>query len=191
MKIKSPLKLIEYEAWRYRYLILFGISIIIAIFILTSPQISTLLLHARNWGYIGAFVVGFFYTYSLSSPPATATFFVLSHNLNPFIAAGLGGLGAMLGDLIIFRFIKTDILPEARLLAKDLKIHRIRSKKIMHFLHKIAPFVAGFIIASPLPDEFGAALFGTIEYETKKFMLISWACNTTGLLIVALLGQVF
>jgi uncharacterized membrane protein YdjX (TVP38/TMEM64 family) len=188
---RAGVKLVEYEMWRYRYIVLFMISLIISVFILTSSQIAMILKNASEWGYLGAFVTGSFYTYSLSSPPAAAVFFELSHGLNPFIAAGLGGLGAMLGDLIIFKFIKTDILPEARLLAKDLKLPRIRSRKVLHLFHKIAPFFAGFIIASPFPDEIGAALFGAIEYDTKKFMIVSWVCNTAGLLAIALLGHLF
>jgi hypothetical protein len=188
--MKGGIKLVEFEMWRYRYLVFFAISVISAIFILSSPAVVSLLSKAGEWGYFGAFVTGAFYTYSISSPPAAATFFVISHGLNPFIAAALGGLGAMFGDLIIFKFIKTEILPEARLLAKDLKIPRIKSHKLIHLIHKIAPFIAGFIIASPLPDEIGAAMFGAIEYNTRKFMIISWICNTSGLLVIALLGTV-
>jgi uncharacterized membrane protein YdjX (TVP38/TMEM64 family) len=189
--MKGGLKLIEYEMWRYRYLVLFTISVIFAVFILSSQEVVSLLSKIGEWGYFGAFVTGAFYTYSISSPPAAATFFVISHGLNPFIAAALGGLGAMLGDFVIFKLIKTEILPEARLLAKDLKVPRIKSHKLVHLIHKIAPFIAGFIIASPLPDEIGAAMFGAIEYNTKKFMIISWICNTSGLLMIALLGNIF
>lgn len=188
---RAGVKLVEYEMWRYRYIVLFIFSLIISVFILTSSQIAMFLGQAGDWGYLGAFVTGAFYTYSLSSVPASAVFFEISKGLNPFIAAALGGFGAMLGDLIIFKFIKTDILPEARLLAKDLRLPRLRSRKALHLLHKIAPFLAGFIIASPMPDEIGAALFGAIEYDTKKFMIISWCCNSAGLLAIALLGKVF
>lgn len=188
---KAGVKLIEFEMWRYRCLVLFSIGIIAAIFILLNQTIISILSKAGEWSYFGAFVTGAFYTYSISSAPAAVVFFELSKGINPFIAAALGGVGAMLGDLIIFRFIKTDILPEARLLAKDLRIPKTKNHKLLHLIHKTAPFIAGFIIASPLPDEIGAAMFGAIEYDTKKFMLISWTCNTLGLLVIALLGQVF
>lgn len=170
---------------------LFGVSILLSVLILLDERTILLLYEAGNWSYLGAFITGMFYTYSLSSPPASAVFFIISKSLNPFFAAAIGGFGAMIGDLIIFKFIKTEILPEARLLAEDLRLPRIKSHKLIHILHKIVPFVGGFVIASPLPDEVGAALFGAIEYDTKKFMIISWICNTLGLLVIALLGQVF
>jgi hypothetical protein len=191
MSRKAGVKLIEFEMWRYRYLVLFSVGVVLAILILSNNAITSFLSRASEWSYFGAFATGIFYTYSLTSMPATAVFFEVSKGLNPFVAAALGGLGAMLGDLIIFKFIKTDILPEARLLARDLRIPRIRSRKFIHMIHKVAPFIAGFIIASPLPDELGAAMFGAIEYDTKKFMVISWTCNTLGLLAIALLGKVF
>lgn len=184
-------KLIEFEMWRYRYIVMFTISLIATVFILANATVVSFLSEAGKWDYLGAFVLGFFYTHSLSSPPAAAAFFLVSKHLNPFVAAGLGGFGAMIADFFIFKFFKTDILPEARLLAEDLRIPRIKSPKLAHMIHKAAPFIAGFFIASPLPDEIGAALFGVIEYDTRKFLLISWICNTLGLLVIALLGHAF
>jgi hypothetical protein len=190
MKKQSRVKLIEFEMWRYRYIVMFTVSLISAFFILSNSTVMSLLSEASKWNYVGAFVLGFFYTHSLSSPPAAAAFFIVSKSLNPFIAAGIGGFGAMIADFFLFKFFKTDILPEARLLAQDLKIPRMKSPRFVHLIHKAAPFIAGFFIASPLPDEIGAALFGVIEYDTKKFLLISWVCNTLGLLVIALLGHV-
>ncbi|MDD5181635.1 MAG: hypothetical protein PHC66_00505 [Candidatus Nanoarchaeia archaeon] len=189
---RKGLKLVEYEMWRYRYLVFFTISIIAAIFVLSSSQIRALISSAGTWGYVGAFIVGSFYTYSITSPPAAAVFFVLAQSINPFVAAALGGLGAMCGDLIIFKFIKTDILPEAKLLAHDLKIPKIKNHKLIHYINEAAPFIAGFFFAMPfLPDEMGATILGAIKYNTRKFLLISWLSNSAGLLLIALLGQLF
>jgi hypothetical protein len=189
---RGGIKLIEFEIWRYRYIVLFISSLILSVFILTSSQIITFLERAGTWGYLGAFITGSFYTYSLSSPPAAAVFFEISKGINPFIAAALGGFGAMFGDLIIFKFIKTDILPEVKLLAKDLKIPKIKGHKMFHIIHEVTPFIAGFFFAMPfLPDEVGAAMLGAIHYNTKKLMIISWISNTAGLLAIALLGKVF
>jgi hypothetical protein len=188
---KQGVRFVGYEMWKYRYLFLFTASIILSFFILIDSRTISVIYQASNWSYLGAFIAGFFYPYSITAPPVTAIFLVISKTLNPFAMALVGGFGAMLGDVIIFKVIKTELLPEARLLAKDLRIPRIKSNKLLHIVHKIAPFVAGFIIASPLPDELGAGLFGAIEYDLKKFMIISFTCHTIGLLAIALLGQVF
>jgi hypothetical protein len=188
---QGRISLMKYELWRYHYIVLFLISMILAFFVLSNKSIAALIGMAGAWSYFGALFVGFFYTHSLTSPIASATFFILSNGLNPFVAAALGGFGAMIGDYFIFKFVKTDLLPEARLLAGDLKLPKIKSLRLLHYLHMIAPILGGIIIASPLPDEIGAALLGTIEMKDRDFLIVSLACNTTGLLAIALLGMVF
>lgn len=188
---RDGLELVEYEIWRYRYLALFALSIIIAIFILSSSPVHLFIQQAGEWSYFGAFFVGLFYSYTLTSPLSAATFFVFNNGYNPFFIAIIGGFGAMIGDFFIFKFVKSGILPEAKLLAKDLKMPNLSSPKLIHMLHKFAPFIAGFIIGSPLPDEVGAAMFGAIRYDTKKFLIISFICHTLGILAIVLLGQLF
>ena len=50
--------------------------------------------------------------------------------------------------------------------------------------------IAAIIIASPLPDEIGAAIFGALKVKTKYFLVISYTLNFLGILTVAWLGSV-
>ena len=54
----------------------------------------------------------------------------------------------------------------------------------------LVPIFAGFIIASPLPDELGVAIFGAVKYEPRRFLLISYILNFIGILIVTSIGNV-
>jgi uncharacterized membrane protein YdjX (TVP38/TMEM64 family) len=45
--------------------------------------------------------------------------------------------------------------------------------------------MAGFFIASPLPDEIGVSLLaGFTRIEEKKFALVSFALNTLGIIVL-------
>jgi uncharacterized membrane protein YdcZ (DUF606 family) len=54
----------------------------------------------------------------------------------------------------------------------------------------IIPVIAGFIIASPLPDEFGVAIFGAAKYEPRKFVILSYCLNFIGILAITSLAKV-
>jgi len=50
---------------------------------------------------------------------------------------------------------------------------------------------AGFVIASPLPDEIGVSLLaGTTKISTRTFAILSYFLNTAGIFIVLLAGKV-
>jgi hypothetical protein len=68
-----------------------------------------------------------------------------------------------------------------------LKIPKIR----YNFLKKISPLIAGFIIASPLPDELAAVLLGSENYDYKKFLILAFVFNFLGILFIVGLGRIF
>jgi uncharacterized membrane protein YdjX (TVP38/TMEM64 family) len=189
MKKRSRVKLVEFEMWRYRYIVMYSLSLIVTFFIFLDPTISALVSGISSWSYLGVLVTGVFYVHSLSAPPAAATILLLSKSLAPFPLIILATIGATIGDFFLFKFMRADIVPEARLLAEDLRVPRIKSPEMVHWIHKLAPYIAGFIIASPLPDEVGAALFGAIEYDTKKFVIVSFICHLAGITALVLLGR--
>jgi uncharacterized membrane protein YdjX (TVP38/TMEM64 family) len=56
------------------------------------------------------------------------------------------------------------------------------------FRHYLVYAFAGLIIASPLPDELGVALLaGFTHIKPWKFAIISYVCNTLGILIMLLI----
>jgi hypothetical protein len=138
-----------------------------------------------DYGYLGAFFGGFFYTYGVTSPFAVVLFAALAENVNPTVAAVLGGFTAMVSDYLIFKSVEES-------LKKPIKInhHKIRIPKIKSKLFLILSLpLAAFIIGSPLPDELAAALLGLEGFDDKAFILISFAFNSLGLLVIMLLAK--
>ncbi len=138
-------------------------------------------------GYIGTFLSGIFFAYGFSAAPATAIFLILAKGQNIFLAAVIGGLGAFVGDFIIFRYIRSSLDKEIRKLQS--RFH-FSFRQGRFFKKYIVPVMAGFIIASPLPDEIGVAMLGASRtIKTRVFFVISFLLNTTGIYAILLVGE--
>lgn len=194
MEIKSFTRhLIGEYAWTHRNTILFILSILLSYILLTSQHTHDLISSLGNFGYLGSFIVGMFYTYTLTVAPATIGLFILGETLNPLLLALTGAAGAVLSDYIIYRFVKDTFVKELeefpaikRSIHNTIKAVR-KSKVLKHYI----PFIAGLIIASPLPDELGAGMLGMIKFRLKKFLMYSYFFNFLGILIITTAAKLF
>ncbi len=192
--------------WKYRNLILLALSFAAAYYILKSGTIASSIQNLGNFGYPASFAAGMLFSYGLTTAPATVALFNLGKTLNPFLIAAIGACGTVISDYVIYRIVKDNLLDEIFLLSREIKnltkpvSHlffwedlRVRIwKGILHskIWNTIIPIIAGLIIASPLPDEFGAALFGAIRFEPRKFLVAAYVFNFIGIFIVAYSAKV-
>ena len=140
-----------------------------------------------SFGYIGTFLSGIFFAYGFTAAPATAILLVMSKWQNIIIAGIAGGLGALAGDFIIFKFIRHSMMGETEMLKM-----RFFPGSVQHpFLRKyVIPILAGFIIASPLPDEIGVSMLAASRIiSTRVFAVISFLLNTAGIFVILLVGS--
>jgi len=165
-------------------------SIIVAIVFLKTPQVALFIEESAKFGPLAPVVSGFFYSDAVTAPAATAAIFYLGKVQNPFFIAAIGAFGAMLGDYIIFRYLKKRGLPEIDYVAKKFKIKSINKINSNKHLRALALLVAALIIASPLPDELGSAIFGALKFQTRYFLVLSYCLNFLGILAISWLGLV-
>ncbi len=165
------------------------LSILVSILIARSGAIEQLLTASKNIEFLGSFITGIFFTSLLTLAPATVILGEISQTYNLFYVALFGALGAVIGDLLIFYFIRDSVTDAfAQLFTKS------RFKKLFHLarfkkLKWISPIVGAFIIASPLPDELGLALMGLTHVKTKKLILISFIMNFIGVILVGIAAR--
>ncbi len=185
--VKQDIIKTEKLFWNYKNLILLGLSVIVAIFILKSDFIKGFISGLDGLEYLGAFIAGGFFTYGLTTAPAISMLYIISRDLHPIDVAAFGAVGAFLSDFLIFRIVKYNLSGEIKRLADKVKFHPDLNKGYMRILKKLAPLIAGIIMASPLPDELAASILGSIKIGDKQFMLISMTSNFIGILIISLL----
>lgn len=172
---------------KYPKISAFIIAVILAYVIFSNPSIAGFISGLNSFGYIGAFIAGMFYTFGFTSP-FSAGFFIDLNPQNIFLAGILGGLGALLGDLAIFEFVKKYFSDEFRKLGKEKvvvsigKIFDLLDKKLRTY---VLYLIAVILIASPLPDEAGITILaGLTKIKEYEIAIISIIFNTIGILIL-------
>ncbi|MCS7106353.1 MAG: hypothetical protein NZ942_03490 [Candidatus Aenigmarchaeota archaeon] len=214
-KIERLVRELEKVRWRYRNTILFLISIFIAYLILRNEVFEKTLYNLGRAGYLGSFFSGVLYAFSLSVAISTAIFYKMGKYLNPLFIAFIGAFGSVLSDYFIFRFVRDNLVDEIKLLVNNTSKKVIKTFKSSIF-YKIFPFsnlalsetferlwfkisrskkwkffislLGCCIIASPLPDELGIALLGSIKLESRKFVIFSYLLNLIGIFLIASLA---
>lgn len=141
-------------------------------------------------GYLGTFLAGAFFVYGFTAAPATSVFLILSKEQNFLLAGLIGGLGALIADLIIFKFIRSSFEDEISKLSQEKIVQNLNNHTPNLLKKYLLPVFAGFIIASPLPDEIGVSLLAAVKsVSTKTFSMLSYVLNTAGILVILVIGR--
>lgn len=166
-----------------------ALSVVIAIVLAKNGFLENILVATAGIKYLSSFIAGIFFTSVFTVAPATVILGELSQANSILVVAVLGGLGALIGDLIVFRFIKDSLTEDILSL---INVPR-RRKMAVIFKFKIfswfIPFLGALIIASPLPDELGIAMMGLTKMRTSVFIPISFLFNTLGILVIGLIAK--
>ena len=148
------------------------LSIAVAIWLERSGTIAILLTKLGGGAIIQSFVTGLFFTSAFTTAPAIAVFTNLTQTNSLPLTAFFGALGAVTGDLFLFRFVRDELSGDiVSLIGKPL-MHQVRHIFKLRLFHWFSPFIAALIIASPLPDELAMAIFGLTGTRTATFIPI-------------------
>ncbi|MEM4230818.1 MAG: hypothetical protein QXF25_03005 [Candidatus Pacearchaeota archaeon] len=186
--IKIQSKLLKFK---YPKLLGLVVAVILAYYIFSQAFVREFFAGLNSWGYLGAFISGLFFSFGFTGPFAAGAFITLEIK-NIFLAAVLGGFGAMISDMLIFSFIRFSFMDEFKRLQKTKAIKEM-SRMIDYGLgHKIKIYLmyafAGFLIASPLPDEAGVIILaGLTKIKPSRLAIIGWICNTLGILVLLMI----
>ena len=166
-----------------------ALSILVAVLLVRSNTISALLDASREFGHIGSFFAGMFFTSIFTTAPAIATLGEISLRMGVVETALWAAIGAVVGDMLIFRFVKDrmalhllEILPHKRGSRRLAKLLKFR------FFRYITFFVGGLIIASPLPDELGISLLGLSRMREVYFVPLSFVFNFIGIFTIGMIA---
>ena len=167
-------------------------SVLVALLIVRTDILSTILLSTKEFEFIGSFIAGIFFTSVFTTAPAIVVLGEIAHANTIIFTALFGAMGAVIGDFVIFLFIRDRFAEHL----KELLKHRGVGKKIgalikLKSFRWLSLFLGGLVIASPLPDELGITLWGGSKVKTSWFIPLSFAFNFIGILIIGLIAKVF
>src|SRR3989344_3072551 len=163
------------------------LSIFVAIFITESGIINHVLASAESH-IIGSFIAGIFFTSVFTTVPATVVLVEIIKSNSILVVAFFGAIGALLGDFIIFRFVR-DTLAENLMKFIKKAITQKCARCYSRAYKRLLPFIGALIIASPLPDELGLVMLGAAGVKTKYFIILSFSLNFAGLVAIGLITK--
>lgn len=174
-----------WKQWKYKNLTFLLISIIFAFFLSRYEPFHTFLLNLGSFGYIGAFLAGALFVSTFTVATGAVILLVLAEALSPIEIGIIAGLGAVVGDFTIFRFIKDNLTQEIESIYDHIDGDH-HFKKVLHskYFSWTLPVIGAVIIASPFPDEIGVSLMGISKMKTYQFLLISFILNAIGIFLV-------
>lgn len=166
------------------------ISVLVAVILAKTGILKNFLTSTKEWELFGGFLSGMFFTSVFTTPPAIVALGEIARIDGVIVTALVGALGAVLGDLVIFRFIR-DRFAEHLL---ELMGHRGLGRKFkallkLRYFRWFTFFLGSLIIASPLPDELGISLLGFSKMKLSWFIPVSFVFNFIGIVFIGLVAR--
>ena len=166
-----------------------ALSIIIAVVLAKTGILKNLLISTQEWEILGSLLAGIFFVSVFTVAPAAVVLVEIAQSNSVLLVAFFGGLGALIGDLLIFQFIKDNLTEDISYLMEGKKWKRFIKIFHLKFFKWLIPFIGALIVASPLPDEIGLAMMGLSKMKTSLFIPISFILNFLGILIIDLIAR--
>lgn len=176
--------------WAFHNTLLLLATLVALAWFSSTPEAAALMRHIGELGYAGAALAGVFFTSTFTIVPAAVVLFNIAHGLDPFIAALVGGAGAVVGDLILYRFLKDQVYAELAPVVRKLGGKQLGPLIKSPYFAWFAPVLGALVIASPFPDELGVSLLGVSHIKEWQFLAIAYIANVSGVFAVVFLAQV-
>ena len=172
-----------------RDILIIATSVTAAVVLVRFGGLGDILTRTQETKLIGSLIAGFFFTSAFTIAPAAVALAEISQTTSLFAVALWGAFGAVLGDLLLFLFIRDSVSDDIRYALRGPKYKKIFHIFRLHRLRWLMPILGGLIIASPLPDELGLAVMGFSRMRAAILIPISFVMNFIGVVIVGLVAR--
>ncbi|MDO8575577.1 MAG: hypothetical protein Q7R78_02660 [bacterium] len=167
-----------------RDILIFLLSVLIAVLLLQLGVFSRFLDLFGGSKELASFVSGIFFTSLFTTPISIASLSELSVGANPLTISLFAAMGAVIGDLIIFLFIRDVVSEDLKNLMSNVNIKKVRNIFKFRLFRWLVPFVGALVIASPLPDELGLAMIGLSRMHIWILIPVSFVMNFIGVYLI-------
>ncbi|MDP3901868.1 MAG: hypothetical protein Q8Q37_02755 [bacterium] len=169
-----------------RNFIILLVGVLLAIFLVKLGVVDAILAQSKEFEFLAIFIAGMFFTSVLTVGVAVATLAALVADIGLWPVVIVGAIGSVVGDFILFSFVKDRISDDFMALINGGDDKGWRHIMKMAFWHRLLPILGFLLVASPLPDEIGLAMMGISKLSVKSFIWLSFIANFVGILIVGL-----
>jgi uncharacterized membrane protein YdjX (TVP38/TMEM64 family) len=163
--------------------------VLVLYLLIDTPAVQRSIEAVGSLGYWGALVVGMFFVSVFTVAPASVILLYLADSHDPWLVAATAGLGAVIGDYLIFRYLRDRVFEEL------LPVLRKNGRPVWllfktPFFSWSIPIVGALMIASAMPDEVGIGLLGASRIKTWQFLILTFLLNAVGIFALISLAQV-
>lgn len=170
-------------------LALIAASVAVAAVIVKTNLVHQALEFSGDGVILTSFVAGLFFTSLFTTAPAIVVLGELALEGNLLLVAVVGGLGAVVGDYLLYAFVRDRISADASFLLRGPRFKRFWHIINRSHFRRVMPIVGALIIASPFPDELGLALLGVSSISTRSFFILSFSMNALGILLIGIAAR--
>ncbi len=170
-------------------LLILILSISVAGLLVQTNFVEAIINTSGSWYIVSSFIAGLSFTSVFTTAPAMVALAGLGESFSPVIVALVGALGALIGDALIFSFVKGHLTEDISYLLSKTKARRLKHIFTGRYMRWSLALLGALVIASPLPDELGLTLMGISQMSFLRFTLISYTFNFIGILLISLLAR--
>jgi hypothetical protein len=168
----------------FRDTLIVVVSVAFAILIVQIGAFDHIVSDNHQFQALASFITGLFFTSVFTIAPASVAIAKLSQVVPTPLLALWAGLGAMIGDLILFLFIRDSLADDILELVKGPEYRKIIHIFRLRMFRWLIPLVGALLIISPLPDELGLAMMGFSKVRTIYMIPITFILNFVGVLLI-------
>ena len=166
------------------------LSILLAVVLAKTDSVERLLTATEGAMLLGSFIAGLFFTSVFTTAPAIIALGEIARDNPIWLTALFGAMGSVIGDLIIFQFVRDRLSTHLMELLKHNGVgKRVKALFRFKFFRGLTFLAGGLIIASPLPDELGISLLGFSKIRTSWFIPLSFTFNFLGIVLIGLIAN--
>ena len=172
-------------------MLVIALTVVVAVLLVQTGIVEMILRELDGGIWAANFLGGFFFTSIFTTAIAVVVLGEIAQEQSVLLTAVIGGVGAMIGDFVIFRFMRDHFAAD---LDGFLKARRLRRWKLLihgRYFRWFFLLIGAVIIASPLPDELGLTLMGLSRMRISTFLLISFVMNSLGIFVIGLVARSF
>ena len=179
----------HWKHWRLKNTSLLLVGVVGFFFLAKTPAVAGFIQDLGYLGYLGALIAGVFFVSTYTVLPATYVLFQLAKYNSPLEVAIFAGIGGMLGDYAIFRYIRDGVFSELRPYLRKFGNRKLRRLFRTPYFAWMLPVTGAMIIASPFPDELGVSLLGLSKVSNIHFLVVTYLLNVLGIFMIVLFAK--